>query len=313
MATGGYPCRWGGALGILENRGVGQACGVSEDLLVAACVKIGMPENAVPGAALATPLCTVADLCDHPGFLAASAEDAQLLFHFLDAPDWCMKYWTDRRALRVWRQRDICVAMRQQAMDHTDGWSDGDVMELLNMFRKREWCTMCRSDVLALAAAMRTMTRTQRGIFTMVTTAAIKHTIQCSAAHLGEDVVLEMLADMVSAARTAGILEAVEIRSEINCACLAYVLAACGRELPGLHEDFFTWLYPFVCGQGWLGAWCEAVYGSMEPGKVVDEYLRHQDHGPALAAAWRRSIDTHFYKLWHFWNRHIHRAVDGRM
>jgi hypothetical protein len=85
----------------------------------------------------------------------------------------------------------------------------------------------------------------------------------------------------VSAARGSGILDDAHAgRSEqrllVVRAC--ELRTACRDDVGGTTcrsadlQEFLTWLPLFVPDK-WSDRWCDAVYGSMEPAKVIDTYF----------------------------------------
>lgn len=318
MAESGYLAAWPGAMGIITNGDLQASCTWSEELLLSTCEAVGIAKHIVPARAMMRECCTIADLCDDPALLGAPEADVRLFLHFLAAPDWCMTYWFDCRLRTVWSPSHLCVALRHLAMGRAR-WDDTEVADLMAQFRRRDWCTMCRSDMVALALAMSTMAPEQRDTFRAVATASVKHAIQSATPQLMEGETLAMLRDMVTTAHGAGVLDITDVRGDLHCACLAHVLVTCGHhaaeELADsscLHHtvpNLIAWLPTFIYAQGWAGAWCEAVYGSMEPAKVLEEYLRQcPDQCVCVgkfARAWRKRVESQFFKFWYIWNNHI--------
>jgi hypothetical protein len=300
-------------MGILADRDLGSTSAVSEELLMSSFAKVGIPINIIPISALMRDNCSIADVCSHPAVRGASEGDIHLLLHFLAAPDWCFKYWIDNRHRMVWGECDICVYLRDLT---ARGWDDANVDKMIESFTKRAWHSMCRSDVLALTVAANMMTDHQRAAFKAPVLESISHTIRGSVESLFTDETLAELRDMIMSAHAAGLLDLADIQGHLDSACLAFVLLSCGRHALTTHEGtcggphkLLAWLPTYICTQPWREAWCDTVYGTMEPGKIITTYLDVW-YGPEcireFSEAWLQCVDAAFYKLWYMMHRMLH-------
>jgi hypothetical protein len=319
----GYVCFWPGAIGVLSNKDLTTPCRWTPELLLSAFSRVGIPTEIVPVQTLMKPKCTIVDICSDPALRTATGEDVQHMLHFLAAPDWCSKFWHDHQNV-IWDASGICLYIRHHACWKAGIWTDSDVSGLKDAFGQRQWYSMRRSDILALATAAKTMTPVQKAVLVEATTESIRHTIRTFAPVLFDEENMVVLEDMVSAAHGSGILDDACIRGDLNNACLSYVLVSCGQHSVTMLEEspcrtadlhgFLTRLPLFVCSCKWSDHWCDAVYGSMEPTKVIDAYLESCEGqcfycARRWSAAWRECIDAAFYKRWYLLHRLLHKRL----